>query len=139
MRVTYLAVLSKTINKCSGQKKGKGIIMKKRITSLLLAVMMAFAVVSTTAAAAVIEDNGIMPYGMACPECRIGNIRNCLEASVREPDEDIEILSCGCRNYKEVYREVWQKQCDNCTFVFPSETSYRRFQRTDNSNCRGNH
>lgn len=113
--------------------------MKKRITSLLLAVMMAFAVVSTTAAAAVTEDDGIMPYGLICAECKIGNIRNRRVASVRQPDEDIEVLSCGCRNYKEVYKEEWQRQCDNCPLVFPSETSYRRIQRTDNSNCRGNH
>lgn len=100
---------------------------------------MAFAVVSTTATAAVTDGDGIMPYGLNCIACRVGIIRNCLVSSVRQPNEDIYIHSCGCRDYTEVYKEEWQRQCDYCTFVFPSETSYRRVPRTDNSNCKGSH
>lgn len=113
--------------------------MKKRITSLFLAVLMAVSVISTSASAASVDDGGIMPYGLKCPDCLVGNVRNRRVSSVKQPNEDEETLSCGCRNYTEVYKEEWQRQCDNCTFVFPSETTYRRVPRTDNSNCRGNH
>ena len=114
--------------------------MKKRITSLFLAVLMAVSVISTSASAASADDGGIMPYGLKCPYCMVGNIRNVRVTSVPQRPKEVKRYDCGCSDYVTVYKEEWQDKCDNCTdFKADSVTKERPVNWTDNSNCRGNH
>lgn len=114
--------------------------MKKRITSLFLAVLMTVSVISATASAATADDVGIMPCGLKCPYCMVGNIRNVRVSSVPQQPKVVNRNSCGCIDYVTVYKEEWQDKCDNCTdFRADSVTKERPVYWTDNSNCKGNH